>query len=69
MLRHPEMGWIELAGAGMFRPEMLKPLGVDFPVIAWGIGLGRVAMFRLGLKDIRMLYSHDLKYLRNAKVM
>ena len=67
--KHPEMGWIELAGAGMFRPEMLKPLGIDVPVIAWGIGLGRVAMFRLGLKDIRMLYSHDLKYLRNAKVI
>ena len=66
--KHPEMGLIELAGAGIFRPEMCRPLGVDKPVIAWGIGLGRVAMFKLKLKDIRMLYSHDLKYLRNAKV-
>ncbi|MBI2137628.1 phenylalanine--tRNA ligase subunit alpha [Candidatus Woesearchaeota archaeon] len=67
--KHPQMGWIELAGAGIFRPEMTLPLGVEKPVIAWGIGLGRVAMFNLGLKDIRQLYSHDLEYLRNAKVL
>ena len=67
--KHKEIGWVELAGAGIFRPEMCLPLGVDRPVIAWGIGLSRVAMFRLGLKDIRMLYSHDLKYLRNARVV
>src|SRR3989338_3256420 len=67
--KHPEIGWIELGGSGMFRPEMMKPLGVDKPVIAWGIGLGRVAMFKLGLKDIRQLYSHDLEYLRNEKVL
>ena len=67
--KHPEIGWIELAGSGIFRPEMMKPLGVDKPVIAWGIGLGRVAMFKLGLKDIRQLYSHDLEYLRNEKVL
>ncbi len=67
--KHPSMGWIELAGAGIFRPEMNKPLGVDKPVIAWGIGLGRVAMFKLGLKDIRQLYSHDLEFLRSAKVI
>ncbi|MBI2664725.1 phenylalanine--tRNA ligase subunit alpha [Candidatus Woesearchaeota archaeon] len=66
--KHPALGWIELAGAGIFRPEMTVPLGVDKPVIAWGIGLGRVAMFKLGLKDIRQLYSHDLEYLRAAKV-
>lgn len=67
--KHPSMGWIELAGAGIFRPEMDKPLGVDKPVIAWGIGLGRVAMFKLGLNDIRQLYSHDLEFLRNARVI
>jgi len=67
--KHPDMGWIELAGAGIFRPEMTHPLGVKEPVIAWGIGLGRVAMFKLGVKDIRQLYSHDLEYLREAKVV
>ncbi len=68
--KHPQLGWIELGGAGMFRPEMVKPLvGKVVPVIAWGIGIDRVAMFRLGLKDIRELFSHDLEFLRSAKVI
>ncbi|MFH1181845.1 MAG: phenylalanine--tRNA ligase subunit alpha [Candidatus Woesearchaeota archaeon] len=66
--RHPDMGWMELAGAGIFRPEMCIPLGVKAPVIAWGIGLDRVAMFRMGLTDIRQLFSQDLQFLRNSKV-
>ncbi|MCP3681163.1 MAG: phenylalanine--tRNA ligase subunit alpha [bacterium] len=67
--KHPEMGWIELAGSGMFRPEMCKPLGVSDPVIAWGVGVERLAMFKLGLKDIRQLFSHDLEFLRNVRVI
>ncbi len=67
--KHPEIGWIELAGAGMFRPEMTAPLGVKEPVIAWGVGLERLAMFRLGLKDIRQLFSHDLEFLRSARMI
>ncbi|MBI4153702.1 phenylalanine--tRNA ligase subunit alpha, partial [Candidatus Woesearchaeota archaeon] len=34
--KHPDMGWIEFGGAGIFREELTKPLGVDVPVIAWG---------------------------------
>ena len=68
--KHPEMGWIELAGAGIFRPELVKPLvGKEVPVIAWGVGLDRLAMFKLGIKDIRQLFSHDLGFLRNVKVV
>ena len=68
--KHPEMGWIELAGAGIFRPELVKPLvGKEVPVIAWGVGLDRLAMFKLGIKDIRLLFSHDLGFLRNVKVI
>ena len=68
--KHPHLGWIELGGAGIFRPEMVKPLvGRHVPVIAWGIGIDRIAMFRLGLNDIRELFSHDLTFLRNAKVV
>ncbi len=65
--KHPEMGWIEFAGAGMFRPEMLSNLGIKENVIAWGMGIDRLAMFKLGVKDIRYLFSDDLNYLRNAK--
>jgi len=68
--KHPEMGWIELAGSGIFRPELVKPLvGKEVPVIAWGVGLDRLAMFKLGIKDIRQLFSHDLEFLRNARVI
>lgn len=68
--KHPEMGWIELGGAGIFRPEVVVPLlGKDIPVLAWGIGIDRIAMFKLGITDIRQLFSHDLDYLRNAKVI
>ena len=68
--KHPELGWIELGGSGIFRPEMVKPLlGREIPVLAWGIGIDRLAMFKLGLKDIRQLFSHDLEFLRNAKVI
>lgn len=68
--KHPELGWIELGGSGIFRPEMVKPLvGKEVPVIAWGLGIDRIAMFKLGIKDIRQLFSHDLEFLRNAKVV
>ncbi|MBI4143530.1 phenylalanine--tRNA ligase subunit alpha [Candidatus Woesearchaeota archaeon] len=68
--KHPELGWIELAGSGIFRPELVKPLlGKEVPVLAWGIGIDRIAMFKLGIKDIRQLFSHDLEFLRNAKVV
>ncbi len=68
--KHPELGWIELGGSGIFRPELVKPLvGREISVLAWGIGIDRIAMFKLGLKDIRQLFSHDLEFLRNAKVI
>jgi len=58
--------WIELGGSGLFRPEMLKPLGINkSQVLAWGLGIGRLAMIKLGINDIRMLYSDDLEFLRN----
>ncbi len=67
--KHPELGWIEFAGAGIFRPEMTENQGIKCPVIAWGIGIDRLAMFKLGIRDIRHLFSEDLNYLRNAKMV
>jgi phenylalanyl-tRNA synthetase alpha chain len=66
--RHPKVGWIELGGAGLFRPEVTRPLGVDVPVIAWGLGVDRMAMFALGLNDIRDLFSRDLEFVRRLKM-
>lgn len=68
-VKHPEMGWIELAGAGIFRPELTEPLGVREPVIAWGIGIDRLAMFRLNIRDIRELFSRNLDWIRNQKIL
>ncbi|WP_297506771.1 phenylalanine--tRNA ligase subunit alpha [Thermococcus sp.] len=66
---HPELGWVEFGGAGIFREEMTKALGIDTPVIAWGIGIDRLAMFKLGIDDIRYLFSYDLRWLREAKLV
>ena len=58
--------WIELGGAGMFRPEVLKPLGIDQPALAFGLGIERLAMIRYDVEDIRMLYKSDINWLREV---
>ncbi|WP_458406309.1 phenylalanine--tRNA ligase subunit alpha [Methanobrevibacter sp.] len=60
--------WIELGGAGMFRPEVLKPLGINQPALAFGMGIERLAMIRYDVEDIRMLYKSDIKWLREVPV-
>ena len=52
--------WIEMGGAGIFRPEVTLPLGCKFPVLAWGLGIERLAMIRFGVSDIRELYGTNL---------
>ncbi|MDD5132951.1 MAG: phenylalanine--tRNA ligase subunit alpha [Candidatus Nanoarchaeia archaeon] len=60
--------WMEIAGAGIFRPEVTKPLlGFECPVLAWGIGLERTIMNYYNIKDIRELYKNDLKQLKEIK--
>jgi phenylalanyl-tRNA synthetase alpha chain len=66
-VRHPKLGWMELGGAGLFRPEVTTPLGVSVPVIAWGLGLDRMAMVALGIHDIRDLFSADLEFIRTMR--
>ncbi len=61
--------WIELGGAGIFRPEVTRPLGVNVPVLAWGLGLERLVMLKTGLNDIRnFYYKNDLNILREMPV-
>ncbi|MDI6798377.1 MAG: phenylalanine--tRNA ligase subunit alpha [Candidatus Aenigmarchaeota archaeon] len=67
--KHPQLGWIELGGAGMFREEVTYPLGIKAPVLAWGLGIDRLAMFKIGIDDIRNLFSRDLEWLRSQKVI
>lgn len=60
--------WLELGGAGMFRPEVVKPLlGKDIPVLAWGQGMERSIMDYYKINDFRELYKNDLKLLREVK--
>ncbi|HJT22145.1 MAG TPA: phenylalanine--tRNA ligase subunit alpha [Nitrospira sp.] len=66
-VRHPRLGWMELGGAGLFRPEVTLPLGVTVPVIAWGLGLDRMAMVALGIHDIRELFTDNLELVRSTK--
>ena len=63
-----ERGWMELGGAGVFREEVTTPVGLKYPVLAWGLGIGRLAMLSLGLTDIRDLYHSDIDWLRKERV-
>lgn len=66
-VHHPKLGWMELGGAGLFRSEVTIPLGVTVPVIAWGLGLDRMAMVALGIQDIRDLFTSDLEAVRTMR--
>ncbi len=61
--------WVEVGGAGIFRKEVTMPLGIDVPVIAWGLGLERLSMIKLGVSDIRHLYNDDLEWLRKRRMV
>lgn len=59
-------GWIEILGAGMIDPEVLKMVGYDpdeYSGFAFGLGVERIAMLRYGIDDIRLFYENDLRFL------
>jgi phenylalanyl-tRNA synthetase alpha chain len=60
------LGWVELGGAGIFREEVTAPCGITQPVLAWGLGVSRVAMLKMGLKDLRQLYRSDVEWVRDT---
>jgi phenylalanyl-tRNA synthetase alpha chain len=64
----PKKEWMEIGGAGVFRPEMTKPLCGVYPVLAWGLSLERPMMLMEGLKDIRTFYKNELGWLRGSGV-
>ncbi|HOP26170.1 MAG TPA: phenylalanine--tRNA ligase subunit alpha, partial [Candidatus Sabulitectum sp.] len=66
-IKHPVLGWFEMGGAGLFRREVCQPMGIDVPVIAWGLGLDRMALMALNLSDIRDLLTPDLSRLRGMR--
>ncbi len=65
-----ELGqWLEMGGSGIFRPEVTYPWGIKEPVrvLAWGMGLERLAMLKLKRQDIRELYQSPIDWLREVK--
>jgi phenylalanyl-tRNA synthetase alpha chain len=70
--RHPRTGeLIEIGNSGIFRPEVLEPLGVDCDVMAWGLALERLLMLVSGFEDIRDVHGTlcDIEFLRDAEVV
>nr|WCZ58720.1 phenylalanine-tRNA ligase alpha subunit [Seculamonas ecuadoriensis] len=70
---HPGLGkWVEIGNSGIFRPEMLLPMGLpeDVTVIAWGLSLERPTMIKYGLDNIRDLMGHkvDLHMIRHSTI-
>ena len=67
---HPEKKeWLELGGAGMFRPEVTIPFfGKHIPVLAWGPGFDRMIMQFYEIQDLRDTYKNDITKLRDMKV-
>ena len=61
--------WMELGGSGIFRPEVTEPFGIKEQVLAWGLGLERMAMMVLELYDIRELYFSDIEWLRKLPLL
>jgi phenylalanyl-tRNA synthetase alpha chain len=60
-------GWIEILGAGMVHPEVLKRVGINPNVyngFAFGMGIERLPMLRYGIDDIRLFYGSDIRFLR-----
>ena len=59
-------GWIELLGAGMVHPKVLEGCGIDskkYSGFAFGIGLERMAMGRLRINDLRLIFDNDIRFL------
>ncbi len=64
----PRGQWLELGGAGIFRPEVSIPLAGVYPVLAWGLSLERPLMITLGLDDIRAFYRNDIDFLKRTRL-
>ena len=71
---HEGLGkWVEVGNSGVFRPEMLRPMGFppDVSVIAWGMSLERPTMIKYGYSNIRDLFGHriDLNMTRSHPIV
>ncbi|RLA02273.1 MAG: phenylalanine--tRNA ligase subunit alpha, partial [Gammaproteobacteria bacterium] len=59
--------WLEVLGCGMVHPNVLEKVGIDsekYTGYAFGMGVERLTMLRYGVKDLRMFFENDLRFLR-----
>jgi len=62
--------WLEVLGCGMVHPNVLEKVGIDsekYTGYAFGMGVERLTMLRYGVKDLRMFFENDLRFLRQFK--
>jgi phenylalanyl-tRNA synthetase alpha chain len=62
-----QSGWIEILGAGMCHPKILRMSGIDdsrYSGFAWGMGIDRVPILKYGVEDIRLFFDNDLRFLK-----
>ncbi len=60
-------GWLEICGAGMVHPQVLRNVGIDpekYQGYAWGMGIERMIMLKHGIKDIRLFFENDMRFLK-----
>jgi phenylalanyl-tRNA synthetase alpha chain len=60
-------GWLEMGGAGMVHPDVLRNVGVDseqYQGFAFGLGPDRLTMLRYGVDDLRLFFENDLRFLK-----
>jgi phenylalanyl-tRNA synthetase alpha chain len=61
--------WVEMGGSGLFRPEVTRPLGIENRVLAWGLGLDRLAMLQYGVKSLSELFFANMAWLRETPLV
>ncbi|MFP4163318.1 MAG: phenylalanine--tRNA ligase subunit alpha [Chitinispirillaceae bacterium] len=62
-----QTGWLEVLGAGMVHPNVLKSAGVDpekYTGFAFGMGIERIALLKYGIDDIRLFFENDVRFLK-----
>src|SRR6201981_2199233 len=65
-----QSGWTEILGAGMIHPNVLRAVGYDpaqFQGFAFGMGIERTSLLKLGVDDMRLFFENDLRFLRNFR--
>ena len=65
-------GWLEIMGCGMVDPNVLEACGIDsrkYSGFAFGMGVERIAMLRYGVKDLRLYFENDIRFLQQFEAI